>query len=202
MGHILSIATLIGALAAGMLLAKIRAVARFPPVGRILGICLHVLLFFMGFRLGRNENVVSRLGTIGLLSIAFAAATSLGTAGVLFLGYAFGFGRKDRDDMHASEPAYNAAPSSGKQGLFSHLKEPFKLLFLVVAGFCVGFFIPLFPDFRAEKLTTWILYALLFLIGMDMTQSGVSLKKSLLKPETIFMPLGTAAGSLLGGAAL
>lgn len=216
MSNFISIITLIGSLGAGMLLAKVKVVSKFPHIGRILMVCLYGLLFFMGFRLGRNDNVVSRLGAIGALSISFAVATTSGTALVLFLGYTFlskiKTVRAAKTDGEAESAIYPdstgreaAAPSGitrhepGFGGFITHLGDPLKLLALVIAGFCVGFFVPLFPVFGAERLTSYILYVLLFLVGLDMVKNGVSLKNSLNRPETILLPLGTVVGSLSGG---
>ena len=39
---------------------------------------------------------------------------------------------------------------------------------------------------------------LLFSIGIDMVKGGVSLKSSLVRPETFYLPVGVIIGSLLG----
>ncbi|TFG62626.1 MAG: lysine exporter LysO family protein [Spirochaetales bacterium] len=200
MRQLVTILTFIGSLAAGMLVARIKFVSRFRFTGQILMICLYVLLFFMGFRLGRNDNVVSSLGSVGALSLAFAAATAAGTAMALFLGYVLFFRKKKPGDSpEGAGTAGNTAENNRKNTLLPLFREPLKLFFLVVAGFCAGFFIPVFPGFKAEKLTSYVLYVLLFLVGVDMVKSGVNLKQSLLQPETIFLPLGTVIGSLAGG---
>jgi len=81
------------------------------------------------------------------------------------------------------------------------LGEPLRLFLLVVIGFLFAYFTPLFGWFR-EEYTTYLLYALLFLIGVQMVRNEVDLKRAMLHPATFLVPLLTMLGSLGGGLAL
>ena len=90
--------------------------------------------------------------------------------------------------------------SAGASDEFSHtaaLKEPLKLLLIVLAGFAAGWFIKI-PGLTGENISGWMLRFLLFSIGIDMVKGSVNLKESLAKPETIYLPAGVIIGSLLG----
>lgn len=201
MGHLLSLGIIIAFLAAGLLLGRINRISRSRWVQYCVDAALYLLLFFMGFRLGRNEDVAEQLGQIGVLSLAFTAATVAGTVLVLFLIY--GFARKRRknprqaaSNRNSREQTENPRP---KARFADHIREPAKLFIIVILGFFAGRFVPLFPAFTAEKTTTWFVYFLLFFIGIQLNNSTMSLKEALVHPETLLLPLGTVIGSLAGG---
>jgi uncharacterized membrane protein YbjE (DUF340 family) len=209
MGQLLSLAVIIAFLLAGLLLGRIGRISRALWVRYLVDAALYLLLFFMGFRLGRNEEVANQLGQIGILSLAFTAATVAGTVVVLFCIYSLARrknGKIARADGSAA--GVSAAGVSAENGgtpetsFLEHLKEPGKLFLIVVLGFFAGRFIPLFPAFTAEKTTTWFVYFLLFFIGIQLNNSTMSLKEALIHPETLVLPLGTVIGSLLGGIAV
>lgn len=207
MGHLLSLFIIIAFLIAGLLLGRIGRIARSLWVQYLVDIALYLLLFFMGFRLGRNEEVVRQLGQIGLLSLAFTAATVAGTVLVLFLIYGIarkkGSGRvKAAGSAQEADSTHPAAGPAAGSRFFQHMKEPGKLFIIVILGFFSGRFIPLFPAFTAEGTTTWFVYFLLFFIGIQLNNSTMSLKEALINPETLILPLGTVIGSLAGGIAV
>lgn len=92
-------------------------------------------------------------------------------------------------------------PTEGSEPAASSLGEPLRLFLLVVIGFLSAYFTPLFGWFR-EEYTTYLLYALLFLIGVQMVRNEVDLKRAMLHPATFLVPLLTMLGSLGGGLAL
>jgi uncharacterized membrane protein YbjE (DUF340 family) len=224
MSHILSLLILIAFLFAGLLAGRIKAVSSSKIALYLLDLSLYFLLFFMGFRLGRNEEVARKLQEIGILSVAFTAATAAGTVGVLLAVYGLAArgkaGRKERQHTGAEPPAagtQNAgavSPAAGTQhagdqpggqypdrgGRLEHVKEPAKLFGFVVLGFVIGRFVPVLASLTGEKLTTWFVYILLFLVGIQLNKNTGSLKATLLHPETLILPAGTVVGSLAGGA--
>ncbi len=142
---------------------------------------------------------------IGLLSVCFAVSTVLGTMVLLFLliliiGKLRTFGLRTR-----AQADRTGRPTSGREELEKEtnepavgLAEPLRLFLLVVAGFLSGYLLPIFGWFE-ERYTTYLLYALLFLIGVQMVRSEVNLKRAMLHPATFFVPLLTMIGSLAGG---
>ena len=98
----------------------------------------------------------------------------------------------------AALAATDHAARSALPGRFERFKAPALLLGIVVLGFFAGLALPA-VGFDFSKATGATLNALLFLIGAQFVQSGVSLKGAFLKPETLMTPLATALGSLAGG---
>ncbi|MCF7914847.1 MAG: lysine exporter LysO family protein [Spirochaetaceae bacterium] len=211
---------------AGMAGARFKLIPQTGYLDRIMSTALALLLFSMGLRIGMLESITQQLMRIGLLSLSFAVATVLGTLVLLLalmaitgkLGSTAGSRSTSSEpsagpekpgitpaaertaepavDGRSSEPAAQEAvpPAFG-------LSEPFRLFLLVVAGFLSGYFVPLFGWFR-EEYTTYLLYALLFLIGVQMVRNEVDLKRAMLHPATFLVPLLTMLGSLGGGLAL
>lgn len=206
MPHFISLTILIAFLLAGLLIGRIKAVSSSRIALYLLDLSLYFLLFFMGFRLGRNEEVAQKLQEIGILSLAFTAATVAGTVAALLAvyGLAARIGRKRRANGTAPEqpPEHIKKPAAGEEAehrRFEHVKDPLKLFGFVVLGFLIGRFVPVFASLTGEKLTTWFVYVLLFLVGIQLNKNTGSLKATLLHPETLILPAGTVVGSLAGG---
>ena len=193
----LSILILFLFLGAGLLAAKFRLIRNSRITGKLSSIALYALLFFMGFRIASSTGMDS-LAEIGGMSVVFALSTVAGTAVVLILIYSIA-SVVSKVEVHAG---VSGEPDSCKSAdAFSHreaLREPLKLLLIVVAGVFAGWLIRI-PGFTGAGLSGWMLRFLLFTIGIDMASSGVNLKASLVKPETIYLPAGVVAGTLLGG---
>ncbi len=193
---LLSLLIIILFLIAGLLVGRIRRISRSPWVHYCIDGALYLLLFFMGFRIGRNEEVARQLGQIGILSLAFTAATVAGTVTVLLILY----GLTERRKRTRVSTVKEDTPSKARTRFIDFVREPGKLFLIVVAGFLIGRFLPLFPGFTAETITTWFVYVLLFFIGIQLNNSTMRLKEALIHPETLVLPLGTIIGSLGGGA--
>ena len=258
MTQLLPLAYLFLCLVAGMALGKLRAFPRGAAMKTLMSLSLYALLFFMGFRIGRNEEVGRNIATIGLLSISTAVAAVAGTLAVLsalFAATGRGRGLEPPEDLSAAARAGSVGPaadgdetvgvaasgmaeasaagvtsirvrgssgasvseaagarteaavrSSGRTETVvfpaNHFREPLRLFAIVVAGFFTGLVRGLFPALSGENISTWLLYLLILLVGADMVQSGVSVKRVLAHPETLLLPAGTVVGSLLGGLAL
>lgn len=174
---------------AGMAGAKFKLIPETGYLDKIMSIALAALLFSMGLRIGLLDSITTQLLRIGVLSVSFAVATVLGTATVLLTVLLIS-GRLsppvDREKKH--RPPVDS----------SVLAEPLRLFLFVVAGFLGGYFLPVFDWFR-EDYTTYLLYGLLFLIGVQMVRNDVDFKRAMLHPETFLIPAGTIIGSLLGG---
>ena len=218
MAALLSISVILLFLFAGMTLAKLKIIPAGKTVDLLVNISLFSLLFFMGFRIGRNEEIGKALRQIGIVSVTFAAATASGTVIVLAAIYHFQniylnlrsvkSGSKTRKTYR--EDKYlkgNAAGGEKKKkslnhyinSFVKHFKDPSKLVAFVLAGFAAGFFIEAFPRFTGAKITSWLLNILLFMIGTQLVHNKITLKEALAHPDTVLLPLGTVIGSLSGG---
>jgi uncharacterized membrane protein YbjE (DUF340 family) len=148
----------------------------------------------MGFRIGRSEDVIHGIATVGLRALTFAAATVGGTIAVLaFLGSL----RRRAGRGSAAHARQKAGPVSW----VALVREPVILLLVLVAGFLAGLFLPIAPDADGSSLLTWILYLLLLLIGIGLGASGIRLREIVTHPDLVLIPLGTIVGSLAGGLA-
>ncbi len=207
MAALTSISVILLFLFAGMLVAKLKLVPAGKTVEILVNISLFSLLFFMGFRIGRNEEIGRALKQIGIVSVTFALATVAGTVIVLAVIYHFQnlfSGKKTESGFTVN----NRAETEKKDlqhyinTFIAHFKDPAKLVVLVLAGFASGFFLKAFPQFTGENITSWLLNILLFMIGIQLVHNNVTLKEALAHPDTILLPAGTIIGSLLGGLAV
>jgi uncharacterized membrane protein YbjE (DUF340 family) len=193
MASLVSLVLLFIFLFAGMLFARIPGLRKSALyVDRINTMVLWVLLFLMGFRLGRDEEVGDKLLQIGIISVVFALAAVVGTMLTLFLMKKCGF---------LGKTSTEAGKGGGGSSFIAHLHEPVRLFLIVLIGFLLGFFLPFFPGFTGERATSFALYTLLFFIGMALVLNGVNIRKGLFRRETLLLPLGTIFGTLLGGGA-
>jgi uncharacterized membrane protein YbjE (DUF340 family) len=207
MDAFIQILVLVAFMAAGALCHRLRLST--PPAlsDRIIKLVLFALLFVMGFRLGNARELFSRIGEIGLLAAATAAFAVAGTVIAIFLSYAALDTLRSRRKSGLAKPAavseepVVASPSAGAPG-WGHFKGPAILLAFVVIGTALGVALPEFRSINYGSVTGWVLNALLFMVGMQFAQSGLSLKSAFARADTALVPAATVAGSLLGGLAV
>jgi uncharacterized membrane protein YbjE (DUF340 family) len=190
-------------LAALLLGAAMSRPLRPVPPGMIRGLTvgvLYLLIFTMGFRIGRTEEISTHFGRIGVQALLYAAGGVAGTILVLLPLFRAAAGT---DDPKRAAPTRTGHPSThgGARLELRILADPLRLLGILVAGGVIGRFVPLLPALRPEAAISWILYLLLFLIGITLARSGVRLR-DLLDHSLWILPLGTALGTLLAGAAV
>ena len=193
MDGLLQILVLVGFLVGGALLARFKIAPKPRAVDALIKAALWALLFAMGFRIGNDRGLSSRLGELGLLAAATAVLAVLGTIAALLVVETL-FLRNRR-------PTSNVARSAGPSLGWANFKSPALLLAIVLAGFLLGLLIPDL-DIDISAITSWALNGLLFFIGMQFIQAGVSMKGAFLKPEVLVVPLATAMGSLAGSLVL
>jgi len=204
MSGILGIGILVSCLLAGALIPR-AAGGRFadPPavVERSIRYSLWALLFVMGFRIGNDPSISSRLAELGLLAAATAILAVLGTVAAIVLTFALAEvlprrgGRPVRDA--AGESSAQRADDPGRGGgPGARFKAPAALLSIVAGGFLAGLVLPPLGGVDFSAITGWALDVLLFFIGMQFAQSGLSLRGTILKPATLLVPFATAFGTL------
>ncbi len=199
---------LCGILLCGALLARLRIAPPSALVDRAIKLVLWALLLVMGFRLGNDRSIAARLGEIGLLALLAAACAVLGSILAILAGYAI-LGAFSASCASPPRPAHDAGFGPQDEyaqgygaGRIADWRAPLALLSIVIVGFVLGLALPPLKGFDPSQATSLALYALLFLIGMQFVQAGVSLKGVFFRPETLMVPLATALGSLAGSAAL
>ncbi len=199
MAAFLQILILTGFLCGGMILKLIR-LAPPPRVTDILiKVVLWVLLGLMGFRLGNSRDLMAQLGRIGILAAAVAVFSLAGTLAGIRLLYAAAerFSRTEAGKGHKGTRFSGNSAGSVSIG-FANFRAPGVLLGIVVAGILAGILSPaLVFDFAG--VMGWVLNGLLFMIGIQFAQSGLSLKSAFVRVDTFIVPLGTVIGTLCGG---
>jgi uncharacterized membrane protein YbjE (DUF340 family) len=151
-------------------------------------IALYALLLLMGLKLGATEGLFERMGRIGALGAGFALATAGGSVLAIALGYAL------LRRWLTPDPAAPVGAPVGKPSF--DLAGPASMVGMVALGFCAALMMP--KGFPAGAAAEWVLYALLFLIGLQMAMAGINPFKVLASLETALIPFATALGSLAG----
>ncbi|MCX7776046.1 MAG: lysine exporter LysO family protein [Spirochaetaceae bacterium] len=192
----LDILILLGFMVAGALVAGLKQAPKQASVERLLVVALWLLLFSMGFRIGNDPQILSSIGRIGLLGLVSALATITGScvlvlAAELVLHGKLGTNAKASGEQHTQRTVVT-------HSLWERVKAPVRLLAIVALGLVIGALLPRL-GFDPGIITTWTLYFLLFLIGMQFRQSGIALGKALANPSILILPVATAVGSMLGG---
>lgn len=206
MEGMLQILVLSGFLATGAILVKIRWAPPPRIVDVLIKVALFALLFVMGFRTGNDPEVASRIASIGLLGAAAAVLALLGTLAAILVGYAilgfFKIGEPPRRP-HSPEPmSGEGRPRGAGRASREQLKTSLLLLGIVAMGAVAGLFVPPLAGLDLGGITGWVLDALLFFVGMQFAQSGISLKSAFLRPITLMVPIATIVGSIGAGLAL
>ncbi|RKX81818.1 MAG: lysine exporter LysO family protein [Spirochaetes bacterium] len=176
----------------GFLQLPVKTRTVLPLLDRIILLTLSIMLFFMGVRIGVIENFGQKLLEIGLISVSFAIATVIGTSViVLFTLFLL------RGIIHRPKP------HKEKIHLLHHLKEPVYLLSVMITGITSGLYVPILKSINGN-ITTWLLYILLFLIGVQLANNRVKTKEknAFYYIVILMLPLSTTMGSLLGGLAI
>jgi uncharacterized membrane protein YbjE (DUF340 family) len=189
--QLLNIAPVFLFLCAGMVLGKIGYMFSGKIMYRVVNTTLYTLLLFMGIRIARTPDIEKKLFDVGYISICIACATVVGTILVLSLLYYL-------TSKKSYSPKKEKSATLTFDNLIIYLFEPAKLLSFVIVGFCCGYFLPFFPGQTGGSAITWLLYLLLALVGIQLVESGVNIKKSFLHPETLIVPIGTIIGTFIG----
>ena len=150
---------------------------------------VYFILALLGLGLGQMEGLASQLGAMATQVLALVV--------VLFLTNMLGLWL-----FHRWQPM---APDTGHEGQKPGYRRLFlaglKPLLAVLAGLLAGYF--LLPDLpMAEQVATWALMLLLFLIGLQLRNAGLSLRKLLMNRQGLGIALALAVSSLLGGVVL
>ena len=182
------------ALIIGMLCARAAGLNRFQKSTAILQTTLvWLLLFFMGVNTGGIEGITTQFGTIGLSALVL---TLLGVAGTVVFSLAV--------SSIVTPPAGDEGIAIAKRKeqsllrrLYDIVKEPLVLVGIVVLGLTLRLSTPLFDWFQSS-LVTYLLYTLLFFVGMGMVHKQISFKGVLADKSLFLLPFYTIAGTYLG----
>ncbi len=198
MTSVFSLALLVTFLAAGFVVARLARFGESRLIARAFDAILRALLFSMGLRMGQDQEIISGLGSIGLLSAFVAVVTVAGTVAAHLL---FAPVYRALAGDYAPRRVAHSVPS-GPRAIAGRMKHPLFLLAFVMAGAVVGYFLPVVGVVADGTLSGWILYAMLFIIGVQMAPSGARVFRSLASPLVVLVPLVSILGTLAGSLSL
>ncbi|MFA5447512.1 MAG: lysine exporter LysO family protein [Sphaerochaeta sp.] len=179
------------ALATGSLFAKLIGEKRFVRTSATMQMVLvWLLLFFMGINTASIENIGSQIGSIGIAALVI---TLLSLAGTIAVAMIF----TPATEADKSSTIAKRKEQSRIRYFWDIIKEPLVLIGIVVLGMISKLFTPLFNWFD-NSLVSYLLYVLLFFVGMQMVQRNVNFKAVFSNKRLILLPLYTIAGTYLG----
>jgi uncharacterized membrane protein YbjE (DUF340 family) len=199
MSTAISLLLLLVFLASGFVAAKARLLRASPAIDHAFSVALYLLLFSMGLRLGQSREVLADLPLVGALAVSSTVFACMGTV-LLHLAFIPLYRRLDRDGLY-SRPVREGSRIFGARRvamLLHNLKKPMILLLLVALGTIAGFFLPQISVLKDGTVATWLLYFLLFIIGIQMAGSGTGLKTLVCQPAVLLVPAVTLVGTLAG----
>ncbi|TDQ57432.1 uncharacterized membrane protein YbjE (DUF340 family) [Mesocricetibacter intestinalis] len=166
-------------------LIKIKRQILLRHINRVSMLLLYIILLLMGISLGQLDNLAQQLPIIGISALTFACFTQ-GFNLIGLLSY----------DKLSPQPLKRAAQQTGSR--LKLLFDSFKLCAMVALGFVVGYFSKgiLFLPFGTS---TYVLIALIFLVGIQLRNNGISLREVFFNSRGIYTGLIMVATSLLGG---
>ncbi len=147
---------------------------------------VYFILVLLGVGLGQIDGLGDKLGAMAVQVAVLVVALLLCNMAGLWLWH--------RWQPMACDPT-DQAPASGYRRLFLSALKP---LAAVVAGLLAGLYLlPMLP--LVEDLATWALMLLLFLIGLQLRNAGLSLRRLLMNRQGLGVALTLALSSLVGG---
>ncbi|MDX1634859.1 MAG: lysine exporter LysO family protein [Marinobacter sp.] len=147
---------------------------------------VYFILVLLGIGLGQMESLWQQLGQMVSQVLVLVTSLLLCNLAGLWLWH--------RWQPMACDPS-DQAPAAGYRRLFLSALKP---LAAVLAGLLAGqYLLPALP--LVEDLATWALMLLLFLIGLQLRNAGLSLRRLLMNRQGLGVALTLAASSLLAG---
>lgn len=179
------------ALATGSISAKLVGEKRFVRTSATMQMVLvWLLLFFMGINTASIENIGSQIGSIGIAALVI---TLLSLAGTIAVAVIF----TPATEADKSSTIAKRKEQSKIRYFWDIIKEPLVLIGIVILGMISKLFTPLFNWFD-NSLVSYLLYVLLFFVGMQMVQRKVNFKAVFSNKRLILLPLYTIVGTYLG----
>lgn len=167
-------------------LLPLRQPAVLRLVNRLLGWMVYIILFFMGISLAFLDNLSRNL--LSVFHIALVSALAILLCNLLALRLL----EKKRPWQHQHKQ--EALPSRLRMAL-----DSLTLCGVVVLGFLAG--LTQFPLLRhASTASEYALLFLLFLVGVQLRGSGMTLRQILLNRRGMLVSLVVLLSALLGGA--
>ena len=185
----------------------------FPWVATAMMGTVYGLCFIMGLRMGANEQVISNLGSIGLMALVITICCIFGSIGAIFLTRKLlGMDRHGEFISDAKSDDGDGSPGSGNKAdqKSMNLKSTFIILGIVACGMLIGALLILrrLPeklgefDVVSNDALIVLLCILMFFVGLDLGSSGTVLDSIRKAGFRVFaFPAATMIGTMIAGVA-
>ena len=207
-------AVIIGGIITGRLLSSWRLVF----VSRMITVIIWLLLFLLGLEVGSDPTVVGGMATLGRTAFVIFACSVAGSICMSWLLWRC-VRRRDAvpDGGGAESPGLPAAAADFPRGaaggqaaaggdtrplsVWDALRGSLVIVALCVAGCLAGLFSALPFDVAGSRLSTYVLYALMFCVGITLgSDTALAGRVRRLDPRLALLPVMTAVGTLAGAA--
>ena len=207
-------AVIIGGIIAGRLLSSWRLVF----VSRMITVIIWLLLFLLGLEVGSDPAVVGGMATLGRTAFVIFACS---VAGSICMSWLLWRCVRHRDAVPdgggAESPGLPAAAADFPRGaaggqaaaggdtrplsVWGALRGSLVIVAFFVAGCLAGLFSALPFDVAGSRLSTYVLYALMFCVGITLgSDTALAGRVRRLDPRLALLPVMTAVGTLAGAA--
>ena len=207
-------AVIIGGIITGRLLSSWRLVF----VSRLITVIIWLLLFLLGLEVGSDPTVVGGMATLGRTAFVIFACSVAGSICMSWLLWRC-VRRRDAvpDGGGAESPGLPAAAADFPRGaaggqaaaggdtrplsVWDALRGSLVIVAFFVAGCLAGLFSALPFDVAGSRLSTYVLYALMFCVGITLgSDTALAGRVRRLDPRLALLPVMTAVGTLAGAA--
>lgn len=207
-------AVIIGGIITGRLLSSWRLVF----VSRMITVIIWLLLFLLGLEVGSDPTVVGGMATLGRTAFVIFACSVAGSICMSWLLWRC-VRRRDAvpDGGGAESPGLPAAAADFPRGaaggqaaaggdtrplsVWDALRGSLVIVAFFVAGCLAGLFSALPFDVAGARLSTYVLYALMFCVGITLgSDTALAGRVRRLDPRLALLPVMTAVGTLAGAA--
>ena len=207
-------AVIIGGIITGRLLSSWRLVF----VSRMITVIIWLLLFLLGLEVGSDPAVVGGMATLGRTAFVIFACSVAGSICMSWLLWRC-VRRRDAvpDGGGAESPGLPAAAADFPRGaaggqaaaggdtrplsVWDALRGSLVIVAFFVAGCLAGLFSALPFDVAGSRLSTYVLYVLMFCVGITLgSDTALAGRVRRLDPRLALLPVMTAVGTLAGAA--
>ena len=207
-------AVIIGGIITGRLLSSWRLVF----VSRMITVIIWLLLFLLGLEVGSDPTVVGGMATLGRTAFVIFACSVAGSICMSWLLWRC-VRRRDAvpDGGGAESPGLPAAAADFPRGaaggqaaaggdtrplsVWDALRGSLVIVAFFVAGCLAGLSSALPFDVAGSRLSTYVLYALMFCVGITLgSDTALAGRVRRLDPRLALLPVMTAVGTLAGAA--
>ena len=207
-------AVIIGGIITGRLLSSWRLVF----VSRMITVIIWLLLFLLGLEVGSDPAVVGGMATLGRTAFVIFACSVAGSIRMSWLLWRCVRHRDAAPDGGGAEsPGLPAAAADFPRGaaggqaaaggdtrplsVWDALRGSLVIVAFFVAGCLAGLFSALPFDVAGSRLSTYVLYALMFCVGITLgSDTALAGRVRRLDPRLALLPVMTAVGTLAGAA--